>query len=505
MSDWEKINERIDANKDEMIRTLQELIAIPSVVSEPVNDMPFGENVHKAFSYMLKKAEEEDFATFNADNYGGHIEFGGQIFDEEGDVVDVSNECMGIVGHLDVVPEGNDWNHEPYGGEIADGKIYGRGTADDKGPVVAAFYAMKALKEAGVNPAKKVRLILGLDEETNWEGMDYYLSKAPQPDFGFTPDSEFPAIHGELGILIFSIAKKLKTPKDKGLELRTLKGGQAPNMVPDNARAVLFDKDPQVYELVKAKVTAFREEKKEEIPAFADGRASVHCKGVGKSLEITVKGISAHGSTPEDGVNAISIMMELLGRLDFVSDDVTDFIDFYNKRIGYELDGKRLGADFEDKVSGGSVLNAGTIELDKKAVRLATNIRYPVTFTSDEVYEAIMPALDEYDLGLVKGKEEAPIFIPADDPFIVTLMDIYREHTGDKDSKPVVSGGGTYARMFRNCIAFGGRFPDEPDTMHQKNECLDLDSFVTMTKIYADAIYRLTRPGPDDEEAEEEK
>ena len=504
MNEWKKISERIDANRDEMIETLKELIAIPSVVSEAVNDMPFGENVHKAFSYMLKKAEEEGFETFNADNYGGHIEFGGQIFDEDGDVVGVSGECMGIVGHLDVVPEGNDWDHEPFGGETADGKIYGRGTADDKGPVLAAFYAMKALKEAGVNPAKKVRLILGLDEETNWDGMAYYLTKASQPDFGFTPDSDFPAIHAEMGILIFDIAKKLKAPKDKGLELHSLKGGQAPNMVPDNARAVLFDRDPQAYEMVKAAVAAFREEKKESIPAFADGRAAINCKGIGKSFEITVKGISAHGSTPEDGLNAISLMMELLGRLNFVSDDVTDFIDFYNKHIGYDPVGRSLGVDLEDEPSGKSVLNAGKIELDKKAIKLATNIRYPVTCTSEEVYEAIMPALDKYDLGLVKGKEEEPIFIPADDPFIVTLMDIYREHTGDKDSKPVVTGGGTYARMFRNCVAFGGRFPGEPDTMHQKNEYISIDSFVTMTKIYADAIYRLTQPGPEEEAPEEQ-
>lgn len=500
MNQWEKINERIDAARDEMITTLKELIAIPSVVSEPVDDMPFGENVHKAFSYMLKKAEDEGFEVCNTDNYGGHIEFGGQIFDEDGDVVGVSDECMGIVGHLDVVPEGNDWDHEPFGGEIEDGKLYGRGAIDDKGPVVAAFYAMKALKEAEAYPAKKVRLILGLDEETNWEGMSYYLSKVKAPDFGFTPDSEFPAIHGEMGIIIFDIAKKLKAPKDKGLELRNLKGGQAPNMVPDSARAVLFDADSQSYEMIKAAVAAFRDEKKESADEFADGRAAIHCKGIGKSLEITVKGVSAHGSSPEDGLNAISIMMEFLGRLNFVSDDVTDFIEFYNRHIGYELDGKALGADFEDEPSGRLILNAGTIELDRKAVSLAVNIRYPVTFSAEEVYESIMPALDEYELGIVKGKDEAPIFIPADDPFIETLMDIYRQHTGDKDSRPVVSGGGTYARMFKDCVAFGGMFPGEPDTMHQKNEYIDIENFVMMTKIYADAIYRLTKPAEDEGE-----
>lgn len=480
----EKIYRRIDANKGEMIKTLQELISIPSVVTEAEEDMPFGKNVHEAFSYMIKKAEQEGFTVFNADNYGGHIEFGGSVSDDavkEGS--SITGGCMGIVGHLDVVPEGGDWSYDPYGGEIADGKLYGRGAIDDKGPVISAFYAMKAIKEAGIMPRKKVRLILGLDEETEWNGMRYYLKHTDAPDLGFTPDSEFPAIHGEMGLIFFDIAKKLNPSHDSGLELRSLKGGNAPNMVADHASAVVFDPDPHCYEIIRSKAGKFCEEK----------NVKISCKKLGKSLEITVKGKSAHGSRPATGVNAISIMMDFLGRLDLVSDDISDFIQFYNKHIGYELDGSSLGVGLEDEPSGKLIFNVGKVDLGRRAVKLTVNIRYPVTFHVDEVYGAMMPVLDRYELGVVKGKYEAPKYLPADDPFIVTLMDIYREHTGDTDSKPMVIGGGTYARMFDNCVAFGSSFPGDREIAHQKNEFIRTDDLMQITRIYADTIYRLTK------------
>ncbi|MEG0829935.1 MAG: dipeptidase PepV [Anaerovoracaceae bacterium] len=470
MDPLKSINEIIEKNKEEMLATLGELIKLKSVVAESKEDMPFGEDVHKAFSYMLKKGRDNGFKTKNVDNYGGHIDFPG----EEGGV-------MGIVGHLDVVPEGTGWIHEPYGGEQIDGMIYGRGTMDDKGPVVASFYAMKAIKEAGIKLDKTVRLVLGLDEETNWIGMEHYLSKVEPPDFGFTPDGDFPAIHGEMGILVFEIAKKLAKSTDKGLELRTVRGGNAANMVPDNCRAVIRDENIKNYSIIKEKVAAFRNENK----------GKINCKGVGKSLEITTQGISSHGAKPESGVNAISIMMEFLGQLNFVNEDANDFVEFYNKHIGYNLHGESLGCGFEDQVSGKLILNVGVIDFKTEAVTLTVNIRYPITVEGEDVYQAIMPVMNKYNLGVVKEKHEESIYLPSDDPMIVTLMDIYRKHTGDQDSQPLVIGGGTYARAIKNTVAFGARFPGEPELGHQKNECISVENLMKMTKIYGEAIYRL--------------
>ncbi|MBK5261922.1 MAG: M20/M25/M40 family metallo-hydrolase, partial [Peptostreptococcaceae bacterium] len=183
----------IEEYKDEMIKTLQELISIKSVAEPALNDsedgfLPFGKGVHDCFKYMLDKATADGFDTENVDNYGGHIEFSGYFLDESGEIIGTSTEIVGVLAHLDVVPEGSDWKYEPFAGEIADGKVYGRGASDNKGPLVASYYALKALKNSGIVPGKKVRLILGLDEETNWDGMKHYFSKEKSPDLGFTPD-----------------------------------------------------------------------------------------------------------------------------------------------------------------------------------------------------------------------------------------------------------------------------------------------------------------------------
>lgn len=465
-----------------MIAMLQELIGIRSVVSPAKGDMPFGEGVQKAFEYMLDKGRKEGFDVENVENYGGHIDFGGYLKDGKGNITAVNTETMGIVGHLDTVPEGEGWTHPPFAGEIADGKIFGRGAIDNKGPVVSAFFAMKALKDLDLIPEKRVRLILGLDEETGWIGMKRYLEKVKAPDFGFTPDAEFPAIHAEKGVLIFDVAKKFAKSENKGLELRSFKGGEAPNMVAANARVIIRAEKKETYEEIKAKVAEFRE----------TAKVQIRTKVIGKTLEIVTTGISAHGARPESGINAISAMMEFLGGMSFSNEDINDFIDFYNRHIGYELDGTALGCGLEDEPSGKLILNVGMIDLDSRAGRLTINVRYPVTYDEETVYSAVMPVINKYNFGILKGLHHKPLYRPIDDPFIITLMDCYRDNTGDMETQPLVIGGGTYARAMDHCVAFGASFPGEHEVAHQKDEYLAVDSLMAMTNIYADAIYRLT-------------
>ena len=474
----------IEDNRGDMIKMLQELLAIRSVEEPGTDETPFGKGIHDAFLYMLGKAKSDGFDVENIDNYGGHIEFGGYVLDEEGDISGTCEEILGVLGHLDTVPEGNDWDFPPYGGEISEDKIYGRGAIDNKGPVVASYFAMKALKETGFVPEKKVRLILGLDEETNWKGMEKYLQKEPAPSIGFTPDAVFPVIHGEKGILVFELAKKINKATAKGLELRSLKGGSAANMVADYARAVVKSDKPGVYEKIKGKAAKYREKHKRK----------VNVKGVGKSLEITAKGISSHGARPESGLNAISIMMDFLGKLSFAGDDVNEFVSFYNEHIGFELDGASMGCGLSDEASGKLILNTGMIDMDNEAGILTMNIRYPVTMNENTVYDAIMPLVNKYDLGVVKIKNQPPIYFPKEAPIIRTLMDIYRRHTNDKKSEAIVIGGGTYARTAENLVAFGGVFPGQEDVSHKKNEFIEIDKMILMSKIYAEAIYELSKP-----------
>lgn len=461
-----------------MIESLKGLVQIKSVKGDeiitPSGKLPFGKGVHEALLYMEHLAKQEDFQFENIDNYGGHIDFGGN-----------TEETMGILVHLDVVPEGSDWDYDPYGGDVVGDRLYGRGTSDDKGPAIAAFYAMKALKDLGYVPDKKVRLVLGLDEETGWNGMEYYLKKIGAPNFGFTPDAEFPAIHGEKGILVFDIAKKLskKIGLGQGFVLSSLKGGTAANMVADHARAVLKNNDTSQYAILKEKVLNYKQDKK----------VRMQCKPTGKSFEITAYGVSAHGARPEQGVNAISILMDFLGTLTFVEDDVNDFIGFFNKHIGFNLEGAGLSIDFSDQESGKLVFNVGMAHIDRNEARITVNVRYPVTMTDDEVYSAMMPVLSEYDLGVIKTTLQKPIYFSVDHPMIVTLMDIYREHTGDDRTEPLVIAGGTYARAAQGFVAYGPAFPGDKEVMHQKNEYVEIDKMIKAAGIYADAIYRLTR------------
>lgn len=469
----DQLNRRIEENKTEMLSSLSKLISIRSVANEERGMRPFGEGVQKVYEEMLAMAHSDGFAVCNVDNYGGHIDFPGR-----GDGI------VGIVGHLDVVPEGDNWDFEPYCGDVADGYVRGRGTLDDKGPVIASYYAMKALKECGYQPDKTIRLILGLDEETDWDGMKYYLSRVETfPDCGFTPDGDFPVIHGEMGILVFDLIKKLPASKGKGLELSSIKGGTAANSVPDYARAVVNDLTGAGYALIKEMAADARKK----------NGWKINCRGIGKSFEISVTGLSAHGAHPERGTNAISILMDFLGGLHFLNDGVADFVRFYNESIGYDFRGKNIGCYMEDEISGGLVFNVGMIDVDKNTAKITINVRYPVTCEGDEVYERLLPVMTRYDMGIVKGKHQFPLYLEKESPMVSALMDIYRKHTGDRKSEPLVIGGGTYARAVDNIVAFGARFPGQKEVGHQKNECISVEHMMKLTKIYADAAYELSK------------
>jgi succinyl-diaminopimelate desuccinylase len=475
----------IDARKDEITELLRDLLKFRSVRAAATGDMPFGEEVQRAFEYMLGRASDDEFDTVNVDNYGGHIEWQGAELDEAGEMVALASETLGMPVHLDVVPVGDDWSYNPFSAEIVDGKIYGRGTTDNKGAVAAVYSAMKALKDSGFVPSKNVRLILGLDEETGWSGMDKYLEKVPAPDFGFSPDAEFPVINGEKGILGFDIAKKLTITREKGIVIRSIEGGTAGNSVPDKARAIIMDEvregKKDAYEPIKAKISEWREKT----------GYKVNGKGVGKAFEITAVGKAAHAAQPEQGLNAISILLALLGELGVVNDSVGEFIDFYNEHIGFDTTGEKLGIACSDAESGALTQNVGIISMNSEAVIIEINVRHPVTKTVDGIYEALIPTLELRNLGLVKKDYKAPIYFPPDAPLIEKLMDVYRSSTGDTEHGPIVIGGGTYARAIPNAVAFGPLFPDEPDLMHRSDEYITIDHLMKITHIYADAIMAL--------------
>lgn len=461
--------ERLDGYQEELIETLQGLLQIRSVEEEPLENMPFGKGVHEALLYMLNKGKDLGLEVKNIDNYCGHIEIG------------TGDEILGVLVHLDVVPEGSGWSKDPFGGEIVDKKIYGRGTVDNKGPAVAVLYAMKAIKESNMKLSKRVRLILGTNEESSrWEGIKHYLSKEEVPSFGFTPDSNFPVIHAEMGILIFDLIKKIKTNSTGRISLKSITGGNAPNMVPDSCKAVITADD---YSVVLDKVKSFNHETNNEI--------STRMRG--KSLEVSAKGISAHGAHPERGYNAISVLLKFLGTIRFSNEEHNEFLEFYNDKIGTTIHGEKMGCFFKDDISGELIFNVGKIKVDEKTAGVTINIRYPVSMEGDKVYEGIRTVTDAYDFGIVKIGQQSPIHLPLDHPVVETLMKVYQKHTNDMTSKPIVIGGGTYARAIKNAVAFGPVFVGQPSVEHQKDEYMEVDLLMKASRIFADAIYELAK------------
>ena len=469
--------EILETYRDEIIKTLADLVAFPSVLAPAVKTadgevLPFGRNVHDAYEYMMCAGDRLGFKTFNADNYGGHIEFSSE---------DEKAETLAVVGHLDVVPAGDGWTSDPFTLEERDGVLVGRGVVDDKGPLVAALYAMKALKESGFEPKKNIRMILGLDEETCKGGMTYYLDKAGQPDMGFTPDSDFPLVNGEMGILVFDLAQKLtKQISKEGLRLTKMEAGKAFNAVPGSARAVVAG-DEKYYELIKDRLAQF----------VVETGYTIKAKKQGSSLVIEATGVATHGAHPDRGLNAISILMEFLGRLQFNNEEINDFIDFYNDHIGFDMHGERMGCAFSDEPSGKLILNPAIVRITEDIATLTVNIRYPVTCTSEAVYEGIENTIGKNNIGVVKDIDFRPIYQAADSPFVGTLMDAYRSETGDMDAQPFSIAGGTYAKDVNNTLAFGGLFPGEEDTMHQTDEHKTVDNLMKMARIYARAIYSI--------------
>ena len=403
--------------------SLMGLLAINSVAYVDADEQhPYGKAVSEALEYVLKLGEELGMRTVNRDGKIAWVEIG------EGD------EIVGILGHLDIVPIGEGWTHDPLG-EICGDKLYGRGTSDDKGPTLAAMFAMKELLDAGVKLNRRVRLILGQCEEVGeWTDMQYYCENEQLPVFGFTPDAEFPAIYGEKGIMRFELSLPVA---ESGLDFA--EGGDAGNMVPGWARAT--------------------------------------AAGVTYAAE----GTSAHASTPEKGVNAISKLMESLpGK----------FAEFYNKYIGFDYNGGKMGCGFADEASGKLTLNAGTLRTEDGLLKLVLDIRCPVTFTLEQVQGTIEAACAPYGIAVENTAYTPSVYMDKNGKVITTMIDVYREVTGDM-TEPMVIGGGTYARAMPGIVAYGMLQPHREGTEHQKDEYVYLEDLYQAKDIYRIAIERL--------------
>ena len=436
----------LNDQKDNMIEDLMGLISINSVYDKATSskDHPFGAGVEDALDYVAKLGKKHGFEVDRCDGYCTELTIGS------------GEKMIGIFAHADVVPATGEWRNDPFSPYVLDEKVYGRGSSDDKGPFMAAFYAVLALKEAGLINNYRIRFVVGGDEERGSRCLDYYFKnlKKSSPTYGFTPDADFPVIYGEKGINDFFPEIKVEIP-----HVKSIKGGSATNAVCDKVEIELDD---------SSEVSSFC--KKNKIEFLENGN------------RIIIFGKSAHGSTPNEGVNAALISMRVLGEV-------------YNVEILKKLanglsetSGKNFGGFCKTKLMGETTYCVGIISYENGALNFSVNFRYPEVVKSKEYVEKF----DAYFGTKSKmGEESHVLFFDPESKLVKTLMEAYKEETGDLESKPITIGGGTYAKHCENTVAFGALFPGRESTMHQPDEYMPVEDIVKSAFIYAKAILLL--------------
>ncbi len=448
---FDRVDRLIGENMDGLVQALSRLLSIPSCKSRPEPDAPYGSDTKRALEEFLRLGEHMGFVTRNIDNMAGYIEFG------QGPAM------VAALGHLDVVPPGDGWTADPFTPVVTAERIIARGAIDDKGPVIACLFALKALRDAGFAPRTRIRLIVGLDEESGSSCMARYVRTEELPCAGFTPDADFPAIYAEKGILHLRFQTEMPPAiaHADGPVIVYMKGGDRANVVPSRCEA-------------SVSVAGARE--------FAQ----------------SFSGIPAHGSTPDQGVNAISSAMRSVHEWLSSRDLAHPFVDFYHHKFHTETDGHALGIACRDNPSGALTCNAGMVELDDERARLTVDIRYPVTADAEALLATLRGQAAPYGISLVVLQHQKPLYLAPDTPMITTLTRIYREVTG-RDEPPVAIGGGTYARTMPNIVAYGPGMAGDPEMAHKADEYITLERLQTCCRIYARALAALSeeaRPEP---------
>lgn len=428
------------------VKTLERLISVPSYNQRAEEGAPFGKGIRNALDEMMKICDELGFKTYeDPDGYYGYAEVGS------------GDKIFGVICHLDTVPAGDlgKWKHNPFKGTVINDAVYGRGSQDDKGPGIAALYAVKALMDQGYHFNQRIRFIYGTDEEILWRGIAEYNKKEAPIDSGISPDAEFPLIYAEKGLQ----QSYLVGPGTDQLKLN-LKN--AFNAVPDSA---VYDGPKQ-----------------DEVKVALDKHGFEYTSD---DNSITVIGKAVHAMMAPKGTNAVL-------RLAIALDDVFDFkpLDFIGKLFKEGATGSNVLGDVRDE-SGQLTFNISSLEINENETRMQIDLRIPVTVDRDNLLAKLSKQVAAYDLKYVHFDYLAPLYVPKDSKLVRTLMKVYKEQTGDVDAEPQISGGATFARTMNNCVAFGGMLPTTPDYMHQANEQWPLSDMYKAMEIYAQAIKKL--------------
>lgn len=459
------ISDFIDNNKDNMIETLRTLVKIPSVRGKAEENMPFG----KANAEVLEKAldickNELQMDTKNFDNYAGTADY-----------MSRDNEpALGILFHLDVVPEGTGWTYNPFDVTEKDGNLIGRGTIDDKGPGVSVLYAIKAIKECGIKLNKNFRLIMGCDEENGSGDLEYYIKKEELPENLFTPDGDYPVLNMEKGMIRSVIKKNFKNTCAK--RIISFKAGVAINAVPEIATAKVVGISADE---INSAISKLGIDVKFDVAENKD------------FVEINAHGKSAHASKPFMGVNSLTAMIKLLSQLPFDNSDSKDCINALAELYPFgETDGTCCNVKCSDEKSGELTLLLSVIDYTEQGMTAHTDIRFPCDQTSQNIISRYSEKAKSVGLEYETDMAVEPHYVDENNDFIQTLLSVYEDIKGEK-GYCVAIGGLTYVHDTKGGVAFGVEYADSNHNMHGADEFTTIDELVFNAKMYAEAIIRL--------------
>lgn len=458
------IKKYIDTHFDEVLKSIIEIIRIKTVKADRAGDAPYGEELKKGLNKVLEIAQGLGFKVKNLDNYIGYAEYG------EGE------EYIAILGHIDVVPEGDEasWSVPPYKGCVVNNQLTARGAIDNKAPIISALYSLKAVVDTHPEFNKRVRIIFGTNEESGDEDIKYYLAREKEPKYAFTPDGRFPVIFSEKGIYTFSFRKKIQWKDSKIVEI---KAGTRSNIVPEKCIAKVRNISKETVETALKKMRSLT-------------KAEYTVNYEGDTTEIICTGVSAHASSPHKGVNALLGMYKFLNLIIGKEDAAKGFISFISGYIGESSDGEKLGIKTVNEEVGNLTISAGITNILNDELFVKFNIRYPASIDEKTLDLRLKTAGEKEGIVFFKENHNAPLYFEKTRPLVKELQEIYVNVTG-RDEEPAALGGGTYAKLMPNTVAFGPNFKEYNGKPHSFDECMDLDMLKQGMEIYARAILKL--------------
>ncbi len=463
----QQMNQWIDEHQDELIQDIQAFSRIRSVSRADLGVVraPFGPEMREMLDYALMRAASYGFDVLNHEGYCGSVVMG-----------DLNN-AIGILGHLDVVPEGEGWIHPPFGGTRAGEFVIGRGVSDNKGACVMGLQLMRMFRELGIPLRHGLRLVLGCAEETGMADMEYFVKTQVCPVVSLVPDMRFPVNYAQKGMLNAS----LSIGKGDG-GLLTFGGGEAANMVPPSASALIACNYDQAVAALKAA-----------------GVKDIEAQQTLEGALLIATGAAAHAAHPERGASAIHLLASAIGRAGLVGGTSLDAVRAI-ERLSSDDSGAHAGIACEDPETGRTTMVVGTALTREAKVTLSVDCR--LSLNQDlEALEKDFPAwAAKQGFSVDALKIGKPFYMPVDDPRVAALMDVYKELTGD-DAPAFTACGGTYSRCLPCAITFGPDFqgpqprpeglPETHGGAHAPDEYAHIPSIVKAMKIYAAAILEL--------------